>query len=116
MDQGSAERREAERLAVLTDMRLLDTPASESFDRITRMATRLFDVPISAVSLTDRGRQWFKSHVGTPGREIPREQAPCAEVTRTADFLAEQRSIRSAPGLEAFQKAINTDYLRKAVG
>lgn len=87
MDQGSAERREAERLAALTDMRLLDTPASESFDRITRMATRLFDVPISAVSLTDRGRQWFKSHVGTSGREIPREQAPCAEVTRTAAAL-----------------------------
>ena len=97
MDQGSAERRETERLAALTDMRLLDTPASESFDRITRMAARLFDVPISAVSLTDRGRQWFKSHVGTPTREIPREQAPCAEVTRTAaalvvpDMLEDQR-------------------------
>jgi len=32
----------------------------------------------------------------------------------TADFLVEQRSIRSAPGLEVFQKAINTDYIRKA--
>ena len=34
----------------------------------------------------------------------------------TADFLVEQRSIRSAPGLEAFQKAINTGFLRRAVG
>jgi hypothetical protein len=34
----------------------------------------------------------------------------------TADFLVEQRSIRSAPGLDAFQKAINTDFLRKAAG
>ena len=97
MDQELADHQEAERLAALTDMRLLDTPASESFDRITRMAARLFDVPISAVSLTDRGRQWFKSHVGTSGREIPREQAPCAEVTRTAavlvvpDMLEDQR-------------------------
>ena len=33
----------------------------------------------------------------------------------TADFLVEQRSIRSAPGLEAFQKAINTEYLQKAL-
>lgn len=33
----------------------------------------------------------------------------------TADFLVAQRSIRSAPGLEAFQKAINTEYLQKAL-
>ena len=32
----------------------------------------------------------------------------------TADFLVAQRSIRSAPGLEVFQRAINTDYIRKA--
>ena len=33
----------------------------------------------------------------------------------TADFLVEQKSIKSAPGLDAFQKAINTDYLKKAM-
>ncbi len=33
----------------------------------------------------------------------------------TADFLVEQRSIKSAPPLEAFQKAINTDFLQKAI-
>lgn len=32
----------------------------------------------------------------------------------TADFLVEQRSIRTAPGLDAFQKAINTDFIVKA--
>ena len=78
---------EAERLSVLQDLDLLDTPESESFDRITRMAARLFQVPISAVSLTDCHRQWFKSHVGTQGREIPREGAPCAEVTRSRRML-----------------------------
>jgi taurine transport system substrate-binding protein len=33
----------------------------------------------------------------------------------TADFLVEQRSIRSAPGVEAFGKAINTEFLRRAL-
>ena len=33
----------------------------------------------------------------------------------TADFLVEQRSIKTAPGLDAFQKATNTDYLKKAM-
>mgnify|MGYP002717050192 FL=1 len=41
-------------------------------------------MPIAAVSLTDAHRQWFKSHVGTAGREIPRDKAPCAEVTAQA--------------------------------
>ena len=34
----------------------------------------------------------------------------------TADFLVEQKSIRSAPAVSAFAKAINTSYLAKAVG
>ncbi|MDR7194629.1 putative bifunctional diguanylate cyclase/phosphodiesterase [Luteimonas terrae] len=78
---------EVTRLAALRDLALLDTPESDSFDRITRMASRLFDTPIAAVSLTDAHRQWFKSHVGTAGREIPRDKAPCAEVTASAQVL-----------------------------
>ncbi len=34
----------------------------------------------------------------------------------TADFLVEQKSIRAAPALSAFVKAINTGYLAKSVG
>ncbi len=74
-------------MCALRDLDLLDTLPSESFDRITRMASMLFDMPVSAVSLTDHDRQWFKSSVGTAGREIPRIQAPCAEVTRSGSFL-----------------------------
>ena len=80
----TADTAEAARLAALRDLDLLDTPESEPYDRITRMASRLFGVPIAAVSLTDENRQWFKSHVGTAGREIPRDKAPCAEVTAQA--------------------------------
>ena len=78
---------EEARMNVLKSLDLLDTPESEGFDRITRMASRLFHAPISAVSLTDHDRQWFKSHVGTQGRQLPRAGAPCAEVTRSAAEL-----------------------------
>lgn len=87
MTGAAAEAAEAARLAALRDLALLDTLESESFDRITRMASRMFDVPIAAVSLTDAHRQWFKSHVGTAGREIPRDRAPCAEVTAQAGMV-----------------------------
>ena len=75
------------RLHALKQLRLLDTPPAESFDRITRMASQLFDLPIAAISLTDSDRQWFKSRVGVEHWEIPREQAPCAEVADTTNSL-----------------------------
>ncbi|SDE26853.1 putative bifunctional diguanylate cyclase/phosphodiesterase [Belnapia rosea] len=78
---------EAARLDALRQLDLLDTPPSEAFDRITRMAAQLFRLPIAAVSLTDFDRQWFKSRVGVEHRSIPRERAPCAEVAETTDPL-----------------------------
>jgi EAL domain-containing protein (putative c-di-GMP-specific phosphodiesterase class I)/GGDEF domain-containing protein len=69
---------EEARLSALRNLKLLDTPPSESFDRITRMAGRLLGAPVAAVSLTDRDRQWFKSKIGVDMAQIPREQAPCA--------------------------------------
>lgn len=88
---------EEARLDALRQLRLLDTPASESFDRITRMASQIFNLPVAAISLTDRDRQWFKSRVGIDHQAIPRHKAPCAEVAETAeplvisDFLADRR-------------------------
>ncbi|SEN77027.1 EAL domain, c-di-GMP-specific phosphodiesterase class I (or its enzymatically inactive variant) [Sphingomonas gellani] len=78
---------EEARLAALCQLKLLDTPASESFDRITRMASQIFNLPIAAVSLTDRDRQWFKSRVGIDHCSIPREKAPCAQVAETTEPL-----------------------------
>lgn len=78
---------EQDRLFALRQLNLLDTPPSESFDRITRMASQLFDLPIAAVSLTDENRQWFKSRVGVDHRQIPRETAPCADVCDSSQTL-----------------------------
>ena len=78
---------EVNRLSALKDLRLLDTPPSESFDRLTRMASRLFDLPIAAVSLTDSDRQWFKSRVGVEHWSMPRDKAPCAAVAMSRQVL-----------------------------
>ncbi|MFN2331812.1 MAG: GAF domain-containing protein, partial [Halomonas sp.] len=78
---------EQARLFALEQLDLLDTLPSESFDRITRMASQLFGLPIAAVSLTDTDRQWFKSRVGVDHREIPREKAPCAAVCESAEVV-----------------------------
>lgn len=78
---------EEARLDALYRLKLLDTSPSESFDRITRMASQIFNLPVAAVSLTDRDRQWFKSRFGIDHWMIPRENAPCAEVAETAKLL-----------------------------
>ena len=78
---------EARRMQALRKLNLLDTPPSEAFDRITRMAARLFNLPIAAVSLTDTDRQWFKSRVGVEYTSIPRLKAPCGTVAASRDVL-----------------------------
>ncbi|WP_444678424.1 sensor domain-containing phosphodiesterase [Halomonas sp. E19] len=78
---------EQARLYALRQLNLLDTPPSESFDRITRMASKFFDMPIAAVSLTDADRQWFKSRVGVDHWEIPRYKACCGEVADESEVL-----------------------------
>jgi two-component sensor histidine kinase len=69
---------EAERLAAVRRYDILDTPPDGAFDRITRIAARLFDVPISIVSVVDSDRIWFKSHYGLEVKEIPRSPGLCA--------------------------------------
>src|SRR5262249_40241416 len=65
------------RLAALRDLRILDTPPEERFDRLTRLAAAAFDVPIVMVSLIDAERQWFKSYHGLAFRETPRDVSFC---------------------------------------
>jgi two-component sensor histidine kinase len=69
---------EAERLAAVRRYDILDTPPDGAFDRITRIAARLFQVPISIVSVVDSDRIWFKSHHGLDVKEIPRSPGLCA--------------------------------------
>lgn len=69
---------EDRRLAALHALRLLDSDPEERFDRIVRLAQRVFGTPMATFSLVDRDRQWFKAEVGAPGKEDPREVSFCA--------------------------------------
>lgn len=69
---------EAERLKTLHDLHLLDTPIEQRFERITRMAQQMLNVPISAFTLLDTSRQWFKSIRGLDATETERNLSFCA--------------------------------------
>ncbi len=68
---------EESRLKNLHSLNILDTTPEERFDRVTRLARRLFDVPIAVVSLVDENRQWFKSCFGLDVLETPRDISFC---------------------------------------
>ncbi|HEY4184145.1 MAG TPA: ATP-binding protein [Polyangia bacterium] len=69
----------------MTAYAILDTPPEAAFDRLTRLAAELFDVPMAVVTIVDRDRQWFKSRFGVEARETPREVSFCAH---TIEFPA----------------------------
>ena len=85
------------RLRELRRYAVLDTPLEEAFDRVTRMAARLLNVPVSLVTLVDENRQWFKSAYGWDKRETPRELSFCAhtigmdDVMMVADATSDER-------------------------
>jgi diguanylate cyclase (GGDEF)-like protein len=69
---------EERRLAALHALNLLDTEPEERFDRITRLAQRVFGTQIATFTLVDADRQWFKSDVGAAGKEDPRSISFCS--------------------------------------
>lgn len=69
---------EQERLRAVHQLYLLDSPPEERFAQITRMARTVFEVPMAAVSLLDRDRQWFKQTDGLDlDGSVPRAQTVC---------------------------------------
>src|SRR4051794_332499 len=68
---------DADRLAALHALGLLDTPPEERFDRITRLLTLVLRVPMAYISLVDSDRQWFKSSCGLDSTETPRSVSFC---------------------------------------
>jgi two-component sensor histidine kinase len=69
---------ETQRIAAVKRYDILDTPPDGAFDRITNIAARRFEVPISIISIVDHDRIWFKSHHGLDVKQIGRDPGLCA--------------------------------------
>jgi phosphoribosyl 1,2-cyclic phosphodiesterase/DNA-binding response OmpR family regulator len=87
---------EARRLKAVQELGLLDTPAEERFDRLTRLAANAFHVPIALVSLIDHDRQWFKSRHGLPDAETHRDLSFCAHAVASREPLVVHDTLHDA--------------------
>lgn len=68
---------ETQRLQALDSLTIVQSPAEERFDRITRLARKFFDVPIALVSLVTEKCQWFKAVQGLTVDSTSREISFC---------------------------------------
>lgn len=68
---------EIRRLAAVQKAKLLGTPAEERFDRITRLAKRLFGVPMACLDIVGDKVAWLKSVQGFDGIEGLRKDSYC---------------------------------------
>ena len=87
MQEASIPFQEDARLAELRALHMLDSLPEERFDRITRIARRLFQVPIALVSLVDMSRQFFKSRQGLATSETSRRVSFCAHAILQKDIF-----------------------------
>ena len=78
---------ESSRLSTLRSLKILDTSPEERFDRLTRLARRLFGVPIALISLVDEDRQWFKSAQGLDLCETARDISFCGHAILGDDMF-----------------------------
>ena len=68
-------------------MHLRDAPPEERFDFLTRIATKIFDAPISTLTLVDANREWFKSCQGLLSRDGDRAISFCGHALVENDIL-----------------------------
>ena len=79
---------EAERLVEFRLSTAVDSEPEERFDKISRMAQRVFSVPFAGVSFVEGERQWFKSKQGLPIGDSARELSFCGHaITGTEVFV-----------------------------
>jgi diguanylate cyclase (GGDEF)-like protein/PAS domain S-box-containing protein len=78
---------EVDRLASLHSYQILDTDPEEGFDDLVRLAATICSTPMSAVSLVDADRQWFKARLGLDVTETPRALSFCDHAMRYDDVM-----------------------------
>ena len=78
---------EKTRQSAVEIFKVLDDSYQSEFDDITKLISLICEVPITAVSILDGDRQWFKSRVGLEVEETPREWAFCDHAIRSEGLL-----------------------------
>ncbi len=75
------------RVDTLEEYDVLQSPPSGAFDRVTRLASRLFDVPIALVNFIDENEQWCLSSSGIDVPSTSRDVSFCTHAIQSDDVM-----------------------------
>jgi diguanylate cyclase (GGDEF)-like protein len=95
------------KIANIHSLDLFYTPLEERFERITRIARRALQVPVTAITLLNDEKQWFKSAAGWGISELPRDHSLCRltvaenKLVTISDTLQDPRTAQSPVVLQA---------------
>src|SRR5271170_7977278 len=78
---------EAQRLDELRSLGLLDSEPAERFNRVTRLAQRLLNVPSAVITLVDDDRIWYLSKQGLDNTGTSRNDSFCSHAIFGTDIL-----------------------------
>lgn len=73
---------ESGRLKALGGLNVLDSVAEQPFEKIVTLVQQILRVPMCAVSLVDKDRQWFKAQRGLNACETARDISFCTHAIR----------------------------------
>ncbi len=75
------------RIFALHDLEILDTSEEKPFENIVDLIQQVLKVPMCAVSLVDKNRQWFKARRGMDAKETARDISFCTHAIRKMEPL-----------------------------
>ncbi|MGL3109737.1 hypothetical protein [Bradyrhizobium sp. BR 1432] len=80
---------EAERLAALRALDIVDSAPEVAYDEIAELAAQLCGCPVSYISFIDDERRWLKARYGLPAEvtDAPRENAVCTTTICGTELL-----------------------------
>ncbi len=84
-----------------------DPDNDERFQRITRLASRMLDMPLAAISLVDEDRLWIKSIQGAELSEAAQDSAYCSHTIKTGDLF----QVKDTMNDERIDEPTETDSL-----
>ena len=106
---------EQQRLRELERYGIIGSASDEHFERIVELASLIFSVPITAISLVEKERQWFLCNLGLEASETPREQAFCAHAIAGEGVMVVPDASRD-PRFRANPLVTATPYIRFYAG
>ncbi len=104
-----------QRVELLREFFCAFTPREERFDRITRLARKLLEVPMCAISIVDAHEQWFLSEQGFNTSRVRRDTSLCNHAMMQREMLVIKDTLLD-PRFAQLPQVLGPPFVRAYAG